>query len=57
MPRKRKPTVFIEDDIQDGPGYMWGKFSYHPFDLLSTVLLVAAFLALAYALFVVMPAP
>jgi hypothetical protein len=53
MPRKRKPTVFIEDDIQEG--YVWNKFSYHPFDLLSTVLLVAAFLALAYALFVLVP--
>jgi hypothetical protein len=52
MPRKRKPTIFIEDDIREGP---WNKFSYHPFDLLSTVLLVAAFLALAYALFVMMP--
>jgi hypothetical protein len=60
----RKPKILPVDDFnvvgdldemaaREGPGYVWNRISTHPFDTISAILFVAAFTALAYALFVI----
>jgi hypothetical protein len=63
MPRKSKPVIlsdledFVETDpemaVREGPGYVWNRLNHRPFDVLSAILLVAAFTALGWALFVI----
>jgi predicted component of type VI protein secretion system len=59
MPRKPKSIPVDDFNVADeaaereGSGYVWNRIDHHPFDVLSVILFVAAFAALAWALFVI----